>query len=83
MLASRTPPQNGIEERRNRFIMDYSRILMMENNVPHKYQMEEISTIVYTLNRVQVKKGTNVTPFELWYGYTSNVKYLKKFGRKC
>ena len=31
---------------------------------------------------MQVKKGTNVTPFELWYGYASNVKYLKVFGSK-
>ena len=31
--APRTPPQNGIVERRNRSIMDYARTLMMENNV--------------------------------------------------
>ena len=43
---------------------------------------EAVSTIVYTLNRVQVKKGTHSTPFELWYGYSPNVKYFKVFGRK-
>ena len=42
-----------------------------------------ISTIVYTLNHVQVKKGTHSTPFELWYGYPPNVKYFKIFGSKC
>lgn len=35
------------------------------------------------MNRVLVKKGTNITPFELWYGYAHNVKYFKNFGRKC
>jgi len=33
MLALRTPPQNGIAERRNRSIMDCTRTLMMEKNV--------------------------------------------------
>jgi transposase InsO family protein len=33
MSAPRTPPQNGINERRNRSIMDYTRTLMMEKNV--------------------------------------------------
>ena len=34
------------------------------------------------MNRVRVKKGTNVTPFELWYGYAPNVNYFKFFWRK-
>ena len=47
------------------------------------YWREAISTDVYTLNHVQVKKGTHSTPFELWYGYPPNVKYFKIFGSKC
>lgn len=39
--------------------------------------------IVYTFIWVQVNKGTNITPFELWYRYAPNVKYFKVFGRKC
>ena len=35
------------------------------------------------MNWVQVKKGTNSTLFELWYGYPPNVKYFKIFGSKC
>ena len=31
---------------------------------------------------MQVKKGTNTTCFELWYGYAPNVKYFKVFGSK-
>lgn len=58
--------------------MDYARTLMMEKRISKKYWREAVSTIVYTLNRVQVKKGTNATPFKLWYGYAPNVKYLNK-----
>ena len=56
--APRTPPQNGIVERRNRSIIDCARTLMMKKNVALKYQREFVSIVVYTLNHVQVKKGT-------------------------
>ena len=56
---------------------------MMEKNIALKYWREAVSTIVYTLNHVQVKKGTHSTPFELWYGYSPNVKYFMVFGSKC
>ena len=35
--APRTPPQNGVAERRNRSIMNYAKNLMMKKNVPMKY----------------------------------------------
>ena len=63
--------------------MDCARALMMEKNVVLKYQKEVVNTVVYTINRVQVKKGTNLTPYELWFGYAPSVKYFKIFGRKC
>ena len=55
---------------------------MMENNFFLNYWREFVSTTVYTLNRVQFKKGTNATPFELWYGHSPNVKHFKIFGCK-
>ena len=42
-----------------------------------------MNTVVHTLNRVQLKKDSNKTPYEIWYGYKPNVSYLKVFGRKC
>lgn len=30
-----------------------------------------------------MKKGTNKTPYELWYGHTPNVSYFKIFGSRC
>ena len=64
-----TPEQNGIAKRRNRSIMDCARTLMIEKNVAIKYWKEAINTIVHTLHRVQLKKDTNQTPYELWYAY--------------
>lgn len=63
-------------------MIECARTLMMEKNVALKYCREAVSAIVYTLNRVQIKKGTNATPFELWYGHSTNVKHFKVFGCK-
>ena len=30
-----------------------------------------------------MKKDSDKTPYELWYGYKPNVSYLKVFGNKC
>ena len=74
---------NDIAKRRNRSIMDRARTLMIEKNVATKYRKEAISTGVHTLNRVQLKKDSSETSYELWYGYKPNVSYLKVFGSKC
>lgn len=64
-------------ERRNRSIIDCERTLMIEKNVATKYWRESISTSIHTLNQVQLKKGTNKTPYELWYGYKPNISHFK------
>ena len=33
---------------------------------------------MHTLNEVQLKKDSDQTPYELWYGYNPNVSYLKE-----
>lgn len=81
--APMTPPQNGIIEKRNIYVMDCATTLMMEKIFSLKQWREIVSTIVYTLNQVQVNKGKNSTLFELWYVYSPNIKYFKVFGRKC
>ena len=63
--------------------MDCARSLMIEKNVAIKYWKEAIGTAIHTLYRVQLKKNSNQTPYELWYDYKPNVSYFKVFGRKC
>lgn len=83
VFALRTPQQNGIVERRNRSIVDYARTLLIDKKVSQTFWKESISTVVYTLNQIQLKKGTNKTPYKLWFGHTLNVSYFKIFGSRC
>ena len=56
---------------------------MIEKNIALNYLREVVNKTIYTLNWVQIKKGTNATPFELWYDHSPNVKHVKAFGCKC
>ena len=57
--------------------------MMFENNVSKTFWREAVNTIVYTMNRVQIRKGMNKTPYELWFGHSHLVKYFRIFGSKC
>ena len=56
--------------------------MVFENDVSKIFLREVFNIVVYTLNRVQIRKGKNRTPYELWFGYSPSIKYFKIFGRK-
>ena len=79
----KTLEQNGITKRRNRSIREVERDTLDENDVSKIFWREDLNKIVYTMNSVQLKKDTNKTPYELWFGHSPTVKYFRIFGNKC
>ena len=75
--------KNGIVERRNESVAKAVRAMLFENDVPKTFWREVVNTIVYTLNKVQIRKGMGKIPYELWFGYSQSVKYFRIFGSKC
>ena len=57
--------------------------MLADNNVSKFVWREYVITIVYAMNRVQVRKDINKTPYELWFGHSPIVKYFRIFGSKC
>ncbi|KAL1218645.1 Retrovirus-related Pol polyprotein from transposon TNT 1-94 [Cardamine amara subsp. amara] len=78
--ALRTPEQNGVVERKNRTLQEMARAMMHGNNVAKHFWAEAVNTACYIINKVYVKKGTNVTPYELWKSKTPSVSYFHIFG---
>ena len=39
--------------------------------------------VVYIINRGQLRVNKDKTPYELWYGRPTSVKYFKVFGSNC
>ena len=56
--------------------------MLVENDVFKKFFKQVVNTIVYTMNRVQVRKDSNKTCYELWFGHSPTTKYFRIFGSK-
>ena len=57
--------------------------MLAKNKVSKIFWRDAMNTSVYTMNIVQVRKDTNKTPYELWFGHSPAVKYFRIFGNKC
>lgn len=79
LTASYTPQQNGIEERKNRSVMNMTRCMMLEMFIPRKYWPEAAQYSVYVLNRSPSKALEDVTPEEKWGNSKPSVQHLRVF----
>jgi hypothetical protein len=59
-----------------------ARKMLNEANLSDMFWREEINTTVYILNRGKIRVNNNKTPYELWKGRPTTVKYFKLFRRK-
>ena len=50
-VASRTPQQNGVVERKNQTVKEMERTMLDESKVRNKYWKEAVQIVVYILNR--------------------------------
>ncbi|KAL4035165.1 hypothetical protein IC575_003845 [Cucumis melo] len=83
LIAPYTPQQNGVSEKRNRYIMQMTRCMLHEKSLPKKFWAEAANTAVFLQNRLPTKPVKEKTPFEAWYGYKPSLKFLKVFGCLC
>jgi hypothetical protein len=82
VIAPYTPQHNGIAERRNRTIMNMTRCMLKEKELPHSFWGEAVVTACYVLNKCPTKK-LNQVPEAIWSGSTPSVKHLRIFGCLC
>lgn len=78
-----TPQQNGVSERKNRSIMEMTRCMLHEKELPKKLWAEATNTAVFLLNRLPTRVLQKKTPFEAWFGYKPDLKNLRTFGCLC
>ncbi|KAE8691461.1 transcription factor TCP14-like [Hibiscus syriacus] len=64
LTAPYTPQQNGVSERRNKYIMEMSRCMLHEKNLPKKFWAEIENIVVFLQNRLPTKAVKEHTPFE-------------------
>ena len=78
-----TPELNGVAERLNRTLMEKTRSLLNEAELPKSLWGEATFTAVYLTNRSPTSAVKDKTPYELWFGEKPNLSKLKVFGSPC
>ena len=74
-----TPQRNGVSERRNRTLLDMVRSMMSQSDLPLSFWGFALESAALTLNRVP-SKSVAKTPYEMWYGKSPNLSWLKIWG---
>ncbi|XP_071715107.1 uncharacterized protein [Rutidosis leptorrhynchoides] len=59
-----TPQQNGVAERKNRILLEITRALMIESNVPRSFWPEALATATYLVNRLPTRALELKNPLE-------------------
>jgi hypothetical protein len=77
------PQQNGVVERKNRTLIEMSKMMLDEHKTPRRFWADAISTACYISNLIFLHSILNLTPSELCFGCEPSVSHLRPFGCKC
>ncbi|MBW0479276.1 hypothetical protein O181_018991 [Austropuccinia psidii MF-1] len=73
------PEKNPFSERANRSLLEKSRCLLMDSNLPHEWWGEAMAMSAYLLNRTLVASIGFKTPYEMYLGQLPKTSHLHVF----
>jgi hypothetical protein len=78
-----TPQQNSVVERKHRHILNTTRCLFFQSNMPVCYWNYTVAHVVYLINRLPSPFEENKSPYELFFHKLPDLTNLKSFGCLC
>nr|GEU63353.1 ribonuclease H-like domain-containing protein [Tanacetum cinerariifolium] len=78
--VARTPEQNRVAKRKNRIVIEAARTMLADSKLPTTFWAEVVNTDCYVQNKVLVIKPHNKTLYELFYGRTPSLSFMRAFG---
>uniref|UniRef100_A0A2M4CV35 Putative pol polyprotein n=1 Tax=Anopheles darlingi TaxID=43151 RepID=A0A2M4CV35_ANODA len=79
LTAPYSPQQNGVAERKNRYIQEMVRCMLADAKMEKKFWGEAALTATYIQNRLPTT-ATGMTPYERWYGQKPSYDHFRIFG---
>jgi adenylate kinase family enzyme len=59
------------------------RTMLKDSKLSNIFWAQAVHTTIHILNRGMLISNSDKTPYELWKGIPTTVKYFRVFGRKC
>ncbi|KAI0498161.1 hypothetical protein KFK09_021402 [Dendrobium nobile] len=78
-----TPEQNGTAERKHRHLIETTRTLLIEANIPHYLWTYALNTAVHLINRIPSRTTKMLSPHHILYNKPPSYNHLKVFGCSC
>jgi hypothetical protein len=78
-LATYTPQQNGVAERKNRTLIEMARTMLDEYKTSDRLWAYVVNMACHATNCLYLHKVLKKTPYELLTGNKSNVSYFRVF----
>jgi Integrase core domain/GAG-pre-integrase domain len=75
-----TPQQNGISERKNRHLLEVTRAILFQNNVPNIYWSDAVLTATYLINRLSSPRLKNMNHLEILKERKIDLDHIQVFG---
>jgi len=80
MSCVETPQKNGVVVRKHQHILNIIRTLIFQSNLPKLFWNFAASHAVFLLNRLPSKVLHNKIPYDILYGSSSDLTFIKVFG---
>jgi len=81
--CTNTPEQNGVVERKHRYIIEIARSLFLSTSVPNEFWGEAVITAVSLINTISSSHNSGFSPFDKLYGYVPDYSSFRVFGCPC
>lgn len=81
--APYTPQQNGVDERRNRTVIDVARSFLKTMKLPSFLWEEAVLHSIYVLNRLPTRALSGKTLYEVWTRMKPNLEHKRVFRCVC
>nr|GEX91886.1 uncharacterized mitochondrial protein AtMg00810-like [Tanacetum cinerariifolium] len=83
LTVPRTPQQNGVDERRNRTLVEASQTMLIFSKALMFLWTEAVATARYTQNRSLIHTRHPKTPYELVHNKKHDLTFFRVFGALC